>query len=96
MPTTIRYTEFRRAALRLAADQRLSFQSGMALSGGSYHAELLGCPGETTTSKPLKATVTDLVAKGYLRHQHPGVPARSGAVLLTDSGRALLTDWNKR
>lgn len=93
---TLRYTEFRHRTLRLAADERLSYQSGMVLSGGSYHAELFGCPGETTTSQSLKTTASDLVAKGYLRHVNPGRPMRSGSVVLSDKGRALLTDWNKR
>lgn len=91
-----RYTEFRHSALRTAAKGGLSFQSGMALSGGSYHAALPGLPGETTTSRPLETTVGDLITKGYLRHVNPGRPMRSGPVELTDKGRALLTDWNER
>jgi hypothetical protein len=95
MPQPLRHNEARHDALRTAADGRLTFQSGMALSRGSYWAQLPGMPeNEKTTTPTLSATVTGLVTKGYLRHVHAGLPRRSGPVEITDLGRETLARFD--
>jgi hypothetical protein len=92
---TLRWSEPRHDALRTAADGRLTFQAGMAGSTGSYWAQLPGMPeDEKTTSPRFTATVTALVASGYLRHVNPG-RMRSGAVEITGPGTDTLRRFNE-
>lgn len=89
--TTMRRTEARHDALRAASDGRLTFDSGMALSKGSFWVSLPGMPeDDKTSSGRLTTAVNQLLAGRYLRHEHPGVPRRSGKVLITDAGLDLL------
>jgi hypothetical protein len=93
--TAMRRTEARHDALRAASDGRLTFDSGMSLSKGSFWVTLPGMPADDkTTSRSLATAVTQLLAGRYLRHEHPGVPRRSGKVLVTDAGLALLEDFD--
>lgn len=85
-----RHTEARHGILVAAAAGRLTYQSGMALSGGSFWIQLP----EAERTRATGTAAESLIAKGYLRHEHPGVPRRSGTVSLTDSGRVLLGQWN--
>lgn len=95
--STLRRTEARHAALSAASDGRLSFESGMAKSGGSFWVVLPGMPAEDkTTSRGLTTAVRQLLAGRYLRHEHPGLPARSGQVLLTDAGLDLLESYDRQ
>jgi len=96
MSQKLRHTEARHDVLRTAADGRLSYQSGRALGGSSFWAQLPGMPeDEKTTTSRLTATATALVATGHLRHQHPGVPRRSGAVEITKLGRETLAHFDQ-
>jgi hypothetical protein len=93
--TTMRRTEARHDALRAASDGRLSFDPGMTLSKGSFWVTLPGMPeADKTTSRNLTTAVNQLLAGRYLRHEHPGVPRRSGKVLLTDAGLTLLETFD--
>jgi hypothetical protein len=84
-------TAARLAALLAADEGRLSYE-GRGL-GGRYHVELKGMGGETTTSVYLQDAVKLLLEQDYVAHSAPGVPLRSGAVHLTDTGRTLLAIW---
>jgi hypothetical protein len=87
----MRRTEARHDALRAASDGRLTFDPGMALSKGSFWVTLPGMPeADKTTSRGLTTAVNQLLAGRYLRFEYPGVPRRSGKVLVTDAGLALL------
>jgi hypothetical protein len=91
MSQKLRFTEARHDALRAAADGLLTFEAGKPLMKGTYWVQLRGMPeDEKVTSPRLEAAATALVAHGYLRHVHPGVPRRSGAVEITDPGRVAL------
>lgn len=96
MSQKLRHTEARHDALRAAADGRLSYRSGRALGSGSFWTHLPGMPeDEKTTTSRLTATATALIATGHLRHQHPGVPHRSGAVEVTKLGRETLDRFDQ-
>lgn len=91
----MRRTEARHDALRAASDGRLTFDSGMALSKGSFWVRLPGmAENETTSSHSFSNAVRQLIDGDYLRHEHPGVPRRSGKVLVTDAGLALLEHFD--
>lgn len=93
---TLRWSEPRHDALRAAAENRLTFQSGAAKSKGSFWVQLPGMPEDEKTTNPrLFACVTALIAHGYLRHASPGIPRRSGMVAITGPGRDALAHFDE-